>query len=287
MVIRLLAAGGLGNQLFQYAAVGAQAKRLGVEMEIDLLFYDPATPRPYSFWLAHLPIRARLVHYPQSGPLAAHGLARRAWRKLATPIFWRRYRQPAWTEDHRFFQIADGTIVSGYFQSLFYLLPRDEEVLAELSLWHAAPPEACEFARSIASANYVSLHIRRGDAVSHPEFGHLDSACYAGAAMDLLRNKLGRPRFLVFSDDIEWCKRSGVFSTDCEFIAPNRFGDNPAIDLLLMSLCSHHIVANSTYSWWAAWAQFRPDKICVIPRMWTASRTAESLGLVHPDWFTL
>src|SRR5437667_8938093 len=130
MVIRLLAAGGLGNQLFQYAAVGAQAKRLGVEMEIDLPFYDPATPRPYSFWLAHLPIRARLVHYPQSGPLAAHGLARRAWRKLATPIFWRRYRQPAWTEDHRFFQIADRTIVSGYFQSLFYLRPRDEEVLA-------------------------------------------------------------------------------------------------------------------------------------------------------------
>ena len=107
---------------------------------------------------------------------------------------------------------------------------------------------------------------------------------YAGAAMDLVRGKLGRPRFLVFSDDIEWCKRSGVFSVDCEFMATNRFGDNPAIDLLLMSLCSHHIIANSTYSWWAAWAQFRPDKICVIPRMWTASRTADSLGLVHPNF---
>jgi len=286
-VIRLLAAGGLGNQLFQYAAVRAQAKRLAVDMEIDLLFYDPATPHQYSFWLESLPIRARIARYPRSGPLAAHGLARRAYRKLLTPLFWRRYQQPARAKDPRFFQITDRTIVSGYFQSLFYLVPRDEEILAELSLWHAAPPAATELARSIAGVEYVSLHIRRGDAVSHPEFGHLDSTCYAGAAMDLVRNKLGRARFLVFSDDIEWCKRSGVFSADCEFMAPNRFGDNPAIDLLLMSLCSHHIVANSTYSWWAAWAQFRPDKICVIPRMWTTSLTAESLGLIHPNWFVL
>ena len=286
-MIRLLAAGGLGNQLFQYAAVRAQAKRLGVELEIDLLFYDPATPYQYSFWLETLPIRARVVRYPRSGTLAAHGLARRACRKLLTPLFWRRYRQPAWTTDHRFLRIVDRTIVSGYFQSLFYLMPRDEAILAELSLWPAAPPEATELARSIAGAEYVSLHIRRGDAASHPEFGHLDPACYAGAAMDLVRNKFGRPRFLVFSDDIEWCKHSGVFSVDCEFMATNRFGDNPAIDLLLMSLCSHHIIANSTYSWWAAWAQFRPDKICVIPRMWTTSRTAESLGLVHPNWFVL
>src|SRR5258708_17462179 len=192
-------------------------------MEIDLLFHDPATPHRYSFWLESLPIRARVVRHPWSGPLAAHGLARRAYRKLLTPLFWRRYQQPAWAKDHRFFQIADRTIVSGYCQSLFYLVPRDEEILAELSLWHAATPEATAFARSIAGDKYVSLHIRRGDAVSHPEFGHLDSACYAGAATDLVRNKLDRPRFLVVSDDIEWCKHSGAFSADCEVIAPNRF----------------------------------------------------------------
>jgi hypothetical protein len=291
-VIRLIPGGRLGNQLFQYVAVRAQAKRMGVDLEIDLLYVKPNSGADsFAFWLDTLPIRARIIRYNNSGPLAAHGPALRTYRKLVQPLLWQRYQQPLWVEDENFFRIKPRTIVSGYFQSLYYLLPRDEEIMAEVSLWKAAPPAAAQRARAIADGGFVSVHVRRGDAVWRQgetlPLWQPDYLSYVGAAMDLIRRKIGRCTFLVFSDDIAWCKQEKVFGRDCEFLETNQYGDNPAIDLLLMSVCSHHIVANSSYSWWAAWAAANDDKICVLPKKWTERDTTEALGLVHPDWITL
>ena len=291
-MLRLQAGGRLGNQLFQYYAVRAQAKRLGVGMEIELIFWDKNPPTDsFAFWLGTLPIKARVVEYPTFGPLSSNSLLQRAYRRFVRPAFWNQYSQPLLANDVRFFEIKPWTIVSGYFQSLFYLLPHDEEILSELSLWHAAPPDAVDFAKSIADQNYVSVHVRRGDALVNHAYALADwqpsHTAYFEAAMDLMRKKLGRPTFLIFSDDIEWCKQSELFKTDCEFIEPDRFGDNPAIDLLFMSNCRHHIMTNSTYSWWAAWATLNEEKICILPHKWTPNHTTAELGLVHENWITL
>jgi hypothetical protein len=291
-LIRLVIGGRFGNQLFQYAAVRAQAKRIGVGLEIDLQF---CSRRPagdsFSFWLDTLPIKARVIDYPASGPRSANSLLQRSYRKLAAPLFWRRYVQPLWEQDRGFFAIRPWTIVSGYFQSLFYLLPRDDEILSELSLWNVATPEIEANARAMARERSVSVHVRRGDAlVNHgdrlPDWqpGH---AAYFEHAMQLMRKKLDRPTFFVFSDDIEWCKQAAIFGGDCEFVSANGFGDNPAIDLLLMSNCRHHIVTNSSYSWWAAWMTLDDDKICILPGQWTPKDATAELGLVYRNWITL
>src|SRR5215472_13598197 len=165
-LIRLTIAGRFGNQLVQYAAVRAQAKRLGVDLEIDTLFCSHgATGDSFSFWLDTLPIKARVISYPASGPYSAHGLLQKSYRKIARPLFWNHYAQPIWETDSRFFAIQPRTVVSGYFQSLFYLLPRDDEVLAELSLWSIATAEIKQCAQLIARQTSVSVHVRRGDAV--------------------------------------------------------------------------------------------------------------------------
>ena len=293
-LIRLLVTGRFGNQLMQYAAVRAQAKRLGVDLEIDTLFCSHGgVGGSFSFWLDSLPIKARVIGYPASGPWSAHGLAQRGYRKIVRPLFWRRYEQPVWRNDSRFFAIQPRTIVSGYFQSLFYLLPRDDEVLAELSLWNVATPQIKQRAQAIASETTVSVHVRRGDAVSRQDEGDAlpvwqsSHLAYFEAAMDLVRGKIANPTFLIFSDDIDWCKTAGLFGKDCEFIETNRYGDNPAVDLLLMSSCRHHIMTNSTYSWWAAWAALDDDKICILPKNWTAKHTTAELDLVYRNWMTL
>lgn len=293
-MIRLLVTGRFGNQLMQYAAVRAQAKRLGVELEIDTLFCSQGgVGDSFSFWLDTLPIKARVIGYPASGPHSAHSLLQRGYRKVVWPLFWHRYVQPMWQNDSLFFAIRPRTIVSGYFQSLFYLLPRDDEILAELSLWNVATPQIKECARAIAQQTTVSVHVRRGDAVRRQgesdtlpvwQASHL---AYFTAAMDLMRGKIASPTFLIFSDDIDWCKGAGIFGKDCEFIETNRFGDNPAVDLLLMSSCRHHIVTNSSYSWWATWAMLDDDKICILPKKWTARYATAELGLVYRDWIAL
>jgi hypothetical protein len=291
-LIRLVIAGRFGNQLFQYAAVRAQAKRLGVGLEIDLQFCSRSPDgASFSFWLDTLPIKARIIDYPVSGPAAAESALQRGYRKLIRRLFWQRYVQPTWTEDGAFFAIRPWTVVSGYFQSLFYLLPRDDEILAELSLWAVATPQIEANARALARETSVSVHVRRRDAlVDHaarlPNWqpGHV---AYFDNAMQLMRRKVAHPTFFIFSDDIEWCKQAAIFRKDCEFVAANGFGDNPAIDLLLMSNCRHHIVTNSSYSWWAAWSTLDDDKICILPTKWTPKDATADLGLVHRNWITL
>jgi hypothetical protein len=293
-LLRLIAGGRFGNQLFQYAAVRAQAKRLGVGMEIELTFWDKNPPSgSFSFWLDTLPIRARVIKYPAFGPLSSNSLVQRAHRRFIRPTFWHQYEEPLWEQDSRFFRLQPWTTVWGLFQSLFYLLPRDQEILSELNLWHAAPADAAKFANLIASRTTISVHVRRGDAIWRKDetgtlpvwqSGHL---AYFEAAMDLMRRKIGQPTFLIFSDDIEWCKQSRIFRKDCEFIEADQFGDNPAIDLLLMSSCRHHIITNSTYSWWAAWAGLVDGKICILPNKWTQKYTTSELGLVCENWITL
>lgn len=293
-LIRLAVSGRFGNQLFQYAAARAQAKRLGVDLEIDTLFCSHgAAGDSFSFWLDTLPIKARAIRYPASGARSAHGLLQRSYRKIVRPLFWNHYEQPMWQNDRRFFAIRPQTVVSGYFQSLFYLLPRDDEILAELGLWSVATAEIKQYAQAIARQATVSVHVRRGDAVWRQ--GESDTlpvwqsshVAYFEAAMDLIRAKIANPTFLIFSDDIDWCKQAGFFGKDCEFIETNRFGGNPAIDLLLMSNCRHHIMTNSTYSWWAAWATLDDDKICILPKKWTPKHATAELDLVYRHWITL
>ena len=290
--IRLIAGGRLGNQLIQYAAVRAQAKRVGADLEIDLQYLQGELSDSFAFWLEKLPIKARVIRYPKNGFGSAHGIPMRAYRKLIQPMLWKRYDQPLWSQDQTFFGVGPGTVVTGYFQSLLYLLPRDREVMSEVDLRAAASPEALSFANTIEKGGFVSIHVRRGDAVwRQGESDTLpvwqsDYLAYVEAAMDLVRRKVERPRFLVFSDDIEWCKTVPAFGRDCEFVEPDRFGPNPAIDLLFMSVCRHHIVANSTFSWWAAWVQ-PEDKICILPKKWSPRDTTQTLGLVYPGWIVL
>jgi Glycosyl transferase family 11 len=291
-LIRLLIAGRFGNQLFQYAAARAQAKRLGVGLEIDLQFCARSpVGDSFAFWLDTLPIKARVISYPASGIGSANGLLQKSYRKIVRPIFWKRYVQPLWEQDSRFFAIEPWTIVSGYFQSLFYLMPRDEEILDELSFWSLATPKIKDFAASLARETSVSVHVRRGDAVINYgdrlpvwQAGHVD---YFENAMRLMRSRIARPKFYIFSDDIAWCRQTPIFGNDCEFVTPNQFGDHPAIDLLIMSHCRHHIVTNSSYSWWAAWMTLDDDKICILPSKWTPNDTTAGLGLVYRNWITL
>jgi len=287
-MLRLVSNGGLGNQLFEYAAVRAQAKRIGVGVEIDTRFYDQDAPKDSkSFWLQTLPIKARILRYQQSGPFAPNGFAIRMQRKVIMRVRRRYDEKKIFDKDPNFFKIGPNTVIRGFFQSLFYLLPRDEEIIAELDPWHAASPPVLDHTRAVAAGNFVSVHVRRTDYLDYKGFEVTEFPKYVAAAMELARSRLGQPRFLVFSDDIAWCKEQEMFQRQCDFIETNRFGANPCFDLLLMSSCAHHIIANSTFSWWAAWFSYRQDKLCILPKHWIHGLTAEAIGLIAPGWVVI
>ncbi len=106
---------------------------------------------------------------------------------------------------------------------------------------------------------YVSIHVRRGDYVNNSYYVDLFQNGYYKRAKDFFPHK----KFLVFSDDIEWCKQQEIFK-DCEFSE----GLGEIEDMNLMASCESNIIANSSYSWWAAYLNPNPDKTVIAPRDW-------------------
>jgi len=110
--------------------------------------------------------------------------------------------------------------------------------------------------------DYVAIHVRRGDYVNNPFYVDLTQTTYYQDAMD----RFSGVKFLVFSDDINWCKAQAMFSRDnVEFSNKTELED-----FNLMTRCKHQIIANSSFSWWAAYLNPNPNKKVIAPKAWYA-----------------
>lgn len=142
--------------------------------------------------------------------------------------------------------------LQGFFQSEKYFSRHEDQVRKLLT-----PKVIVERRPETAS-----VHVRRGDYLLLPEKHPILGPEYYEAAVSHLRGR-GISRFLVFSDDLPWC-REHFASPPCEVIP-----DMPAIDQLALTIaCGHHIMANSSFSWWGAWLDPNPNKLVIAPKVW-------------------
>jgi hypothetical protein len=104
---------------------------------------------------------------------------------------------------------------------------------------------------------------------------------YYAKAISYMKQQLGDGvHFFLFTDDEEWVKEEMHWDIDSTLIS----GKSAVEDFYLMSLCKHHIIANSTFSWWAAWLNNNPDKMVIVPKHWTCNLQTESIELVPKGW---
>ncbi|MCD8318022.1 MAG: alpha-1,2-fucosyltransferase [Paraprevotella sp.] len=132
----------------------------------------------------------------------------------------------------------------------------------------------------------VSLHVRRGDYVSEKHWKSLGCICqraYYLNAMSALEKRVSHPHYYVFSEDLDWVK-DNLPLADADFVDWNR-GEDSWQDMMLMSHCRHHIICNSTFSWWGAWLNPSPDKIVVAPAKWARDR--DSRTIAPEDWILI
>jgi hypothetical protein len=139
----------------------------------------------------------------------------------------------------------------------------------------------------------ISIHIRRGDYVQNKKTGKHHGNCsseYYKNALDEILSKLSKGqrenvRLFIFSDDIEWARKN------LSFACPSVFVSNPATpdyeELVLMSKCSHHIIANSSFSWWGAWLDSNPQKIVIAPAKWFNTRQSLYKDIVPSSWIKI
>ena len=175
----------------------------------------------------------------------------------------------------------DGVYMYGYWQSERYFADAEQVIRREFQLAQEPRQELRPLLSQIERENAVSLHIRRGDYVAASEADPLHYPCdlsYYRAAVEYIASKVANPCFFLFSDDPEWVREN--LKLDQPMILVSRNGQTEDFEEMhLMSRSKHHIIANSTFSWWGAWLNADPDKIVVAPRQWYRKEA----GLEVPD----
>jgi len=163
--------------------------------------------------------------------------------------------------------------IEGYRQSELYFKHRRKEIL-----------EAFGFHWELMEG-LVALHIRRGDLVTHQKITPLVKMSYYDRAIKHFTD-LGYKNFLVFSDDINWCKQNLKQPVNFSFSTLTDAKE----DLSLQSCCEHQIISNSTFSWWSAWLNQNPNKIVIAPHksLWFGAITRLNVETVIPEgWIQL
>lgn len=139
----------------------------------------------------------------------------------------------------------------------------------------------------INNCNSVSIHIRRGDYLQEHNkelFGDICTVEYYRKAIALMLQRIEKPVFFIFSNDIKWCKEELGIAELSHFIDYNS-GIDSWKDLVLMSMCKHNIIANSSFSWWAAWLNKNTQKIVVRPNLYSNSGHTENVYC--DDWLSV
>lgn len=284
--------GGLGNQLFQYAAARSLADRLGCNLALDLRGLDENGDRPFQLDLynirASIASPQQLQNLPHWHP-SRRGRIRSDLSQIAPaffsfPVFWPR----SFAFDHRFEKISQPVYLVGYWQSEKYFARNRASLLKDIQL--AVPlPSDMPLLNQIRGVNSVALHIRRGDYVSNAaasEFHGLCDMSYYHAAVNALKVRFPDIHVFVFSDEPGWAKKNLILGVPTHYVDANSM-DKGFIDLEFMRHCRHHVIANSSFSWWGGWLCESDLQIVYAPKRWFADAAMDTSDVVPERWIQL
>ncbi|GAA4333777.1 alpha-1,2-fucosyltransferase [Flaviaesturariibacter amylovorans] len=277
--------GGLGNQMFQYAAARALALRHGAEVLLDTAHYRADQLR--NFDLLQLSAQARVATAAEAARLRPDGLLQRVAARLRPLRSRRFYKEPHFHYDPGFAQLGHEVYLQGYFQSERYFAPFADRIRAELQLREPLSPQLLELGRAMQAQESVSLHIRRGDysnPVTLKVHGILPISYYQ-KAMEVMSRHLDAPRYYLFTDDPAWVLEH-LDIPGAEVVSGHHTKAHFE-DLFLMSQCRHQVIANSSFSWWGAWLNSNPGKKVIAPAQWFHEGPPDTQDLVPAGWTRL
>lgn len=284
MIITRLA-GGLGNQLFQYALGRSIAERYSLELKLDINSF--AKDRLRSFELDNFKMELNYATQNEISRLkGGESIYHKSLRKVYNKNFGRAYTYCAEIEFGSFQDInckTGGLYLDGYWQNELYFNEIRKILIDELQPVSVSD-EAKRFIENPVSFHKVGVHVRRGDYISSEKsntkhgFSGLD---YYIKAIEYVRKEINSPLFFIVSDDIEWCKHNLSFD-DCVFIDSTT---NHYDDFVILKSCDIQIISNSTFSWWAAWLNHSINKIVISPNKWFNDNN--SVNIAAASWIRL
>ncbi len=278
--VEVVISGGIGNQLFQFAAGQSLSKRLNSELALDLSWYM------HSQGLSQR--RMELDKFVDLKDVQIfrtfiHPKARQIRRVLeGYKIIDDSNYNP---EKFDSFVSNRDIRINGYWQSERYFSRIADELRASIVRSEFGSTLTSEIARSIVTSKCIGLHVRRGDYIADPKTKAFHGVCdvnYFLAGAEFISQSRIIDSLIIFSDDIAWCAENLKFDKKTKIV------DSSICDtdqLKLLSLCSHHVISNSSFSWWAAWIGRKEGQTVVYPKSWFADGSSmESMPL---GWIAL
>lgn len=262
MVISKIYAG-FGNQLFMYAIGYAKARQLHTRLALDATYI--ANDKARSFELSRLNLKYdKLYFFPRWMPRWLNVPLRKVFQSFISVRYKRYQEKKSYIYDTHVAKLGDKIWLSGYWQNERYFADYRAEILSMLTPSYTISEECRKLIIEVKRCNSVAIHIRRGDYV---KLGITLDDSYYHNAMDLIEKRIPSPEYFIFSDDKDYAKSLFEKSQrQCHFVTYNAV-DSTIEDFLIMRSCKHIITANSSYSWWAAWANENEDKIVIYPKI--------------------
>ena len=284
--------GGLGNQMFQYALYKELQSKGKSDVKANLAEYQNNAKRKFELPRVFPDIRL------ENDENDIYTKRKTAYLKLRTGRNWVAYfnyhllfcciyfkEKEDSVYDKRVYKLRNAAIY-GYWQTEKYFSNIREELRKDFTFQYGEKQLEKIRNKFLNDEKAVAIHIRRGDYLKKPTiYGNLSEGSYYKDAIEIMDSKLDGAHLIFFSDDIPWVKRHYDFP-DAIYISEEMFERYESwYDMCLMSSCAHNIIANSSFSWWAAWLNQNQNKIVIAPKKWLNDR--ETPDIWCDGWIVL
>lgn len=289
IVVNLM--GGLGNQMFQYAMGRRLALYHKTDLFLDCTFLNTEShhhiKREYE--LDVFKIKAQIATEKELKKFkSSNRISSRVQQRFPGLFSYKVISEKSHTFNKSILTASNNSWLNGFWQSEKYFI--DIETIIRSDFEFQSPLQGLNktLAEKIGSSESVSLHVRRGDYTNPTTlaFHGICSPDYYYQAVETLSKKVAVRELFLFSDDAEWVKQNMRFSLPVTYIDHNT-GKNSFEDMRLMSLCKHNILANSSFSWWAAWLNANEHKTVIAPKTWFADKQVNTRDVIPDNWIQL
>jgi hypothetical protein len=277
MIIARLA-GGLGNQMFQYAFARTLSLRHNTPLKIDLSFLKN---RNMGHNFVYRNYELDIFNVVEDFDFTFENCIRAGEPSLS-------YSQEL-VNSIDIHQIDKDIMIDGYWQSVKYFSDFQSVIKSDFTFKSLVDDSDDDKIKSMLSdirmSNSVMLNIRRTDFLN-TDFHGVMGLEYINKSTELLESKIDNPKYFIFSDDIQWCKEN-INLNNMVIVDHSYKGDRFSYYLQLMKECKNFIIPNSSFAWWSAWLSDSPNKIVISPKRWLTDESINTSDLIPSDWIRI
>jgi len=290
IIVKLI--GGLGNQMFQYALGLHLAMNNNSTLKFDIRGFKEYKLRNYDLnrfnIQEHIATSKDLLGVFLPSDKSIYKIGKHLRVKLDGVQQIQYIKEQKSDFEPEIISLGDNIYLDGYWQSEKYFSDIENVIKKEFTVKTQPDPINASLIEEITDCESVSVHIRRGDYVSNPTTNQVHGFLgleYYQRALNVMLEKINDPHFFVFSDDPEWAEQN--IRTDAPITYIKHNGVKNYEDMRLMSTCKHHIIANSSFSWWGAWLASNENKIVIGPLKWFRDINYNDLDRMPESWLRI